>query len=380
MKLPTLLGRPVNSTLILFIGDPDLDFSLHCAGNPSLRARIDASGYEQRRTYASNSESIRELSRLSKDDASLVVLFLGAGASVVEGLPTGNGLRNKALAKQVQLPVVDESNFVEAASEFYGQLKTGDRLRAGEEAAGKAAFVANLTLERVLLEEQSQEHRLDCATLRGFADEHEAMGKALGEARDAGKFENDSLTKLLNLRRRLVVVTVNFDQVLEIKAKGVVESYVSESELARLPEDLRNYRKDGGPIPLIKLHGDIGQRESLVANIEETAGGLTAARLRALEELLNIVGEQPVHPWWFVGYSMRDLDLLAHWQSANFADVMVEHWVAPFVDRSVAKFIREFRQPRWDRQSYGYTLNNRVVTLTATDFYNLLWEQVSGRW
>jgi hypothetical protein len=381
MRLASLLGRPDNSTLLLFAGDPILDYGLHCQGNPSLSGRITSGGYEHRRTFASNSGSVRETSRLSQDEAGLVVLFLGAGASVVEGLPTGNQLRDMALARQVGSARVDQGNFELSAREFYQQLlESGDRLRAGEEDAGEDAFVATLTLERVLLEEQSQENRLDCWTVRKFAREHKTIVDALAESQSSGTFASDSLVRLLEMRRRLVIVTVNFDRIIEVKAGDAVRPYVDESELAQLPADLRAYRTNGGPVPLVKLHGDIDRPQSIVVNIEETASGLSAARLNALEGILEVMKEQEVRPWWFVGYSMRDLDLDAHWESAGFADTMVEHWVAPFVDASVEKFIRSRRQPRWDRNSFGFRIENRVVTLTASDFFALLHEQTCKNW
>ena len=380
MRLPELLGRSTRSTMFLFAGDTRLHFDLHCSGNPSLAARISSYGYEQRRTYASNAESVRDVSMQSSEDAPLVVLFLGAGASVFEGLPTGNQLRDKALARQLELTRVDSGNFQDAARSFFRKLRGSSRLRAGEYDAGEDVFVSNLTLERILLEEQSQENQANCHTVRSFARDHALVAAALREARGSGKFSGDPLVNLLEMRRRLVLVTVNFDRTLEIKAGESIKPYVDENEFSDLPNYLRSYRDNGGPVPLIKLHGDIDNPKSIVANIEETAGGLSAARLGALEGLVDVMKEQAVRPWWFVGYSMRDLDLDAQWQSTGFADTMVEHWVAPFADQSVAKFIRNYRQPRWDRKSFGYRLDNRLVSLTARDFFELLWKQTKGRW
>ena len=115
-----------------------------------------------------------------------------------------------------------------------------------------------------------------------------------------GKFVGDPLVELLEMRKRLVLVTVNFDSILEIKAGDAVRPFIEESELAQVPDYLRTYRNDGGPVPLIKLHGDINKPQSIVVNIEETAGGLSAARLEALEGIMHVVKEQSVRPWWFV--------------------------------------------------------------------------------
>ena len=67
MRLPSLLGRTADSTFLLFVGDTHLYFDLHCVGDPSLTGRITASGYDRRRTFASSSESIKELSMQSAE-------------------------------------------------------------------------------------------------------------------------------------------------------------------------------------------------------------------------------------------------------------------------------------------------------------------------
>jgi hypothetical protein len=364
----------------LFAGDVKLDFNIHCTGDASITGHISASGYEKRRSFEANSWSIREITMPTKQDAPLVVLFLGAGASTVEGLPTGNDLRNRALARFVEF-TVDPSNYVEAARLFYKQLESaGDRLRPSEISAGEDSFVQSLTLERVLLEEQALEHKPDCRTIREFAAEHRDMALALAEARAAGKFADDPLTKLLALRRRLVLITVNFDRVIEIKAGDDVRPYSNESELDKLPQELAEYAANGGPVPLIKLHGDIETPASMVVSIQDTESGLSTARLGAMNAVLSKFRQQANRPWWYVGYSMRDLDLKAIWQSPDFMDGLAEHWVSPFRDPAVCSFIATSRQARWDTEGLGYSASNRIVTLTAADFFQMLWGKVAQIW
>src|SRR5262249_31854778 len=175
MQLPVLLDRAAGSTLVLFAGDVNIDVGLHCAGDPSLVGKISADGYEKRKACSASSDAIKQTTRLTAEEAPLVALFLGAGASVVEGLPTGNELRNRALARQLELPRVDFGNFEKSARVFYERLLNNERLRPGELGAGEDAFAASLTLERVLLEEQFQEHRADSATIRNFATEHSVI-------------------------------------------------------------------------------------------------------------------------------------------------------------------------------------------------------------
>jgi hypothetical protein len=380
MGLPALLKLEPGSTLVLIAGDAAVNPTVHCAGPSSVRYRISDVGLGRRQPWAASRYTVLELVPLTRAETPLLPLFLGAGASVIEGLPTGNALRDRALARLVGLPKVDRHNYVAAASELYARLDVGGHLRAGEKENGVALFAERLTLERVLYVEQAQESQRDCSTLRAFRAEHAAIVEALALAGGAGAFVSDPLVQLLSLQRRLVIVTVNFDQVLETKAPGMTERFVSEEELGRVGAYLTEYAENGGPVPLIKLHGDIGVPDSLVVNIAETGAGLSAVRLSALQAVIDAVGKQLIRPWWYVGYSMRDLDFEAVWSNPAFADQMAEHWVTPFVDPAIERFLIRWRVERWQGRGLPHTIANRVVTVTANDFFRILYDEVANRW
>jgi hypothetical protein len=380
IKLADLLKLDVRTTLVLIAGDGAVNPTVHCMGRTSVRYRISDAGLARRQRWDASRYAVLELAPLTRSETPLLVLFLGAGTSVVEGLPTGNLLRDRALARLVDIPKVDRHNYGAASDELFRKLEVSGGLRAGEKENGAGLFAERLTLERVLLVEQSQESQLDCTTLRAFRAEHTAIVGALSHAAALGAFADDPLVGLLSLQQRIVIVTVNFDRILETKAPGLTEPFVTEEELGRVGAYLSHYAQHGGPVPVIKLHGDINDANSLVVNVADTSAGLSAVRLKALHAVIDAIGGQPVRHWWYVGYSMRDLDLEAPWSNPAFADQMAEHWVAPFIDPAVERFLTRWRVERWQQRGLPHTVANRVVTLTAADFFEILYKEVASRW
>lgn len=381
MDLPRLLALRQGAQIALFAGDASTDLSgPHFTGPVSARYILDRRGLRTRRPWAHNRAAVAELAPHSQADMPLVVMFLGAGASTSAGLPLGNKLRDTALEHLTGEPVSPDTA-VEVAERWFDELAGLDQLSPGEHAAGRRAFAEGLTLERVLAVEQYREGSENCHTLREFRRDHALVRNALAAQAAAGAFADDPLVRLLAARRRLVLVTVNFDQVVEIKAGADVRPFVTDDDFAALPGYLDEYAANGGPVPLIKMHGDIDVPTSIVANLDQTQAGLSLARSNALTALVERVRQQEVRPWWYVGYSMRDRDLENVWTGGAFADSMTERWVSPTVDPSVRDFIDRQRRPRWTGAARAaYTADERTITTTAADFYALLLVEVAGRW
>jgi hypothetical protein len=371
--LPELLGLGPPTTLIALIGNGDLRRSEHCFGARGVRYRLTAAeGLQVREPHQTAKQRVRELARFTPTDAPLEVLLLGAGTSVNAGLPDGNSLRNRALSRRLGRNV-DESNIWEAAEEFYEQLRLGGRLMARELSDGAAQFAETLTLERVLREEQHEENERLSATLRWFSEKHTS---ALSDLPTRFPSAADPLRRILSRRKQTVLVEVNFDQVVEERAKGLVRPFVTEEDYRELDQYLSNYKINGGLVPLLKLHGDIDYPDTIVANSDETAGGLSRTRLTALRTLRNHLG--PVSPWWYIGYSMRDLDLNPIFMSPEFSDGLSERWVGPITSLSVRQFLERARLERWDAQRRQYTLRERHISLTAEEFWDILAEAVAA--
>lgn len=380
MRLPEVLNLQPSATLAVIAGDGQVDFDTHCSGNPSLRYRlIEPEGLLRRHTHTRAVDPIQQLARYSAADMPLMVLFLGAGASVAEGLPTGDTLRNQALG-QLMGRSVDRGNFDAVARAWWLELGRNDGLSAGEIAAGIDRFVETLTLERVLEREQQIENQTFSTTLRDFARKHAEVITSLEARSRAGGLDDDPLRRILRARQRLVLLTVNFDRVLEVRAgDAALHPIVTEGDLGDFETYLPEYLENGGPIPLVKLHGDIDDPDTIVANLRETGAGLSHARDRALLALISALEEKPIRPWWYVGYSMRDRDLDTTWKSPRFHKFQ-EHWVAPFLDPSVERFIKENRQVPWERASRPQTAYDRLISLTASDFFDEFAGRVTSRW
>jgi hypothetical protein len=381
MRLPELLSLRAGTRLTVFAGDSSAGPGTgHYAGDQSVRYVVDRRGLQVRRPWAQNRAAVSELGVHDQDDMPLLVLFLGAGASTSAGLPLGNTVRDRALEHLMQEPVSHDTAD-EVAGRFFDQLSELEELLPGEEDAGRGAFVSSLTLERVLAVEQAREGVTDCHTLRRFRAEHATVRSALATRAAAGGFADDPLLRLLGVQKRIVLVTVNFDQVVEAKGGALVRAFVTDTDFAELPQYLEAYAAGGGPIPLIKMHGDIDVPASIVANLEQTQAGLSLARSQALSHLVDRVSLQQVRRWWYVGYSMRDRDLDSVWTGGAFADRMTERWVAPTVDPHVRAFIGKQRLLRWsDAARKGYSADERTITTTAHDFFGLLFDEVASRW
>lgn len=365
MRLPQVLALPPGRTIVVVAGDADLVVDRHCVGDPSVRYDVREDCVLPRRPRSSSLHAVNDVARIGREDAPLLFLFTGAGASQHFGLPTGNELRNRALAhwlgdNAAALPFDDQ------ARRFYYELASGDRLRDVEHQMGPEAFAAALTLERVLREEQWRENRRDSHTIRQFIMLHEFVIENI-RARSKAGARPSPLAQLVLTGRPVAILTVNFDQTLEAESGSAVRSFVTEDDFANLGQHLDDYLAGkASAVPYIKLHGDVGSPNTIVANIDETEGGLSQARLHCLRMLRD--RRFNVRPWVYIGYSMRDLDVQPVLAAPDIGDGLVEWWVGPFVDPAVRSFLEQHRVPRWRGAGRTYSIDDRCVTMTAIDY------------
>lgn len=381
MNVGEIFALGEQSTFLIIAGDGQLEPDLHCSGAQGLDFRVSSQGVETRKTWSVNCGPFDELGRHDSAQMPLLTLFLGAGASAGVGLKTGDRLRNEALA-DLSGRHVDGGNWRDVARAWFAELGPQGALSDAEMDAGPEVFVETLTLERVIEVEQDREGQVLSSTLRRFRQEHSKVFERLETQRDAGLLDADPLVNLVAAQKRLVLVTVNFDRIIEAKVGKGVAVFHAESELRGLGAYLDDYAANGGPVPLIKLHGDIEDAESLVVNLSETQAGLSLARNIALGEVVKRVQAQEQRPWWYVGYSMRDVDLANTWSNPSFAESVTERWIAPFLDRAVRDFVNRNRILRWQHSPARkrYDAQERLISLTADDAYRLLVDRVLNRW
>ncbi|HEX8084852.1 MAG TPA: SIR2 family protein [Solirubrobacteraceae bacterium] len=281
-----------------------------------------------------------------------LVLFLGAGASASAGVELGNTYRDAAFD---ELLGGDQATHPER---FYDFLHGKDRFLPGEAALSPAALHSGATLERVLREvfhRQNPRPRAESATIKTLVKD---CSDALMQFRPGRR----ALHELIPLLSKLVVVTINFDELIENGLAAPHEVFV-EAERYSDAADVIRRRLGGGatPAPILKLHGTASDPETLVANIDETDYGLAGE----VRDALNVLVEDYPITWVWIGCSMRDRDVNA-WLGGLGAGVLDEWWVDPLPGQSLDEFVAEYRRARW--QQDNRRLDERLF-LTSSDVF-----------
>jgi hypothetical protein len=302
-----------------------------------------------------------EVNRLVLEPGRPVVLFLGAGFSFSSGLPIGNGLRDEAIARILG---EDPSSDIDWARELY---RRQNALLTATERRDIDVFAATLTFEQVMRIEQDHGVSTVPRGLLDFRDVHDAViGDPSGPA-------VRGLQDILDNPKKLIVLTVNFDELVEqdhgMKLDVIVDDDVFDAFADRgLNEYLAGYPSPR-KVPYLKLHGTISDLASCVASSRQTQLGLSVGKQAALQALLSI--DEPLR-WVYVGASMRDVDLKPVLDSAEFRRVADERWVAPFPDDNVEEFAAGREQlPTWQ----SVDLFARQITETADAFMTELAQQ-----
>jgi hypothetical protein len=335
-------------TLVLVIEATGVTYDRHCARGSSLVYRLGRGGLERRKDWQAD---VADIQRLRPDGNRPIVLFLGAGFSVSSRLPLGEELRNTAL----------RTMFLDAASRplpelidvFRGYVATHDRwLSPSESELPRDEFARSLTLERVLREELFHSGIEASPTLTRLQELNAKAMDRPGRAVEA-------LSRIMMLQRDLIIVTVNFDQLLE-RAVGA-RVFASDEEFAEFPAYLSDFRGHGGHIPVLKLHGTLSQPSTIVATVDQTLSGLSPAKTEALQAL---AGCGPRLPWVYVGYSMRDPDVESVLALPVLYKKLDERWVSPFTVPTAQYFTEQHRVYSTGELSFW----NRSITQTADVF------------
>jgi hypothetical protein len=331
--------------------------SRHCQKFNSARFVVSPGRVARRRAWGVDKHEIR---RLSEEATNPTVLFLAAGFSASTetasgALPMGNELRDRALRRLVG----DFEDEAAAAGLFRAFCADRGALLAGEEEMSELEFQRGLTLERVLQLELGESPDPLGPTLTDFRNEVEMARAGAGEALKI-------LAELLGGGKRLVLLTVNFDELVEHCCGNLVRRFATEADFEAAPTYLEAYlRGEEGPAPLLKLHGTLSEPASIVATVESVAKGLPTAKARVLRALTN--AEEP-RLWFYVGASMRDRDIIQHIGARQFAEGTSEWWVGPTRDRSVERFISDVRDPVWRDLGLSFGPPAKCITTTADIF------------
>lgn len=372
-------------TLLVVVSAPELDYDRHCRAGAGARWALLRGSVWWRRRAQSDVSSVAILA--GGDDP--LVLVLGAGASLSSpDMPTGDQLRDKALARQVPDLAARGASVEEQGRELFRRLGQDKRLMQadlrGDPSTHEDEFVRTLTLERVLREEV---HPLVPGEVPPTLVEFDGIQRRA--LIDPG-LSVLQVRRLLALRARLVLLTVNFDQLVEDGARVLapteadpydttppgpgdppaVRLFVTEDDFAEFPSYYARYRASGGAVPLVKLHGTVDRPETVRANVDVILPGLGENAADCLRSLLGSAGTAT--KWTYVGCSMRDPDINAVTATQQFAVGAHERWVAPMADPNVDAFVQQVRSPAWEEAGLPTTLRERIITQTADTFMTQL--------
>lgn len=165
----------------------------------------------------------------------------------------------------------------------------------------------------------------------------------------------------------MVVVTVNLDDLIERHCGDYVQPIIGDDDFETAPARIREYWEQGGPSPLLKLHGTLDDPATLVASLHSVALGLPDAKIAALDEaLLDTHGSRTTV--CYVGSSMRDRDVNQLLGLRRYAERLEEWWVAPTIAQSVREFIETYRHRRWEVAGDRHEPEAHCITLVADDF------------
>jgi len=338
--------------VVIVCGIDSIDYVRHCGAEPSAIRRLVGGEYLKRNDPEVNERLIRTLARTS---AGHTVLFLAAGFSVSSGVPLGNQVRDVALREYLGDDVIPESGLPAA---FYSSLPS-DRLLDEERGVNANDLARRLTLERVLRE--ARRHGLDRGAIESLAA---ANTHALANPGAAVRHLGD----LLSLPgRRFVIVTVNFDQLVEVPQAALVRVFGTDNQFRDAAAYVTDYLDgNAAEVPVLKIHGTIEAPDSLVADSDTTHAGLAASKIAALEAATTSPNG-PV-PFVYVGSSMRDLDLAPFLSAPALSDRINEFWVAPFPADTVVEFIARNRRSRWQENRLAHEASERLITVGADQF------------
>lgn len=348
-------------TLFVVAETPSISVGTHCQPGRGVRYALLEDGLQHRRPLDQLRASV---GRFAQPRDKPVVLFLGAGFSASSHLPMGNELRNDAIGRICGMDP-DTSTDRDLAEAFWAFAETYRLLLPPELDAGREAWVERLTLEHVVRIESEHFHQAVPQTIEDFAERHDDIVRA-GSVGDAVA----ALRNLVARRARLILVTVNFDELVEQPADDL-DIAVTPADFDRLIPKLEALVHDRDPgddrVPYLKLHGTISDRPSCVASDRQTLSGLDRAKRAALNALVSDLGGDPLL-WVYVGASMRDLDLRPVFEMREFHEDVEEYWATPHVERSVRQFA-ELRRHSWPA-SRG--LEERMITEVADAFVTVL--------
>lgn len=356
--LAVLNNPPSSLRLFAPIAIGEVDVDRHCLPNNPVRLAVQQKRLIQRGDAHDLEDALRTL-LLNRNQP--IVLFLGAGASASAGIRMGDSIRDEALQHLVG-PHPTPERRVEAFREY---LESKGRWRIGERDLPVSQFASQLTLERVLREAF---HRLGGRS-RDLLPIIDRLKRECATALNRTPPGRRALWSMIDKLPRLVVATVNFDQLVEVGLAAPHETIVTPDKFEQnigLITDRVCGRTD--TLPILKLHGSIEDSQTLVVDIDTTELGLPPKITSALDSLVDTV--DGALTWVWIGCSMRDADLRLWLGTKGAVEDLHEWWVDPLPSESLFAYARAVREAQWAGKDPR--LRDRLVTETSDVFLERL--------
>jgi SIR2-like domain len=362
LTLPT--SPPPQLQFFVPIAVGDVSVKHHCIPQNPVRFAVQRGRLIERRAPADLDTAIRNV-LLQLDQP--MVLFLGAGASASAGITIADPIRDEALRRLVG----SRASVDDLLAAFQNYLEREDRWRPGERDLLPDQFRNRLTLERVLREEF---HGLGGRSLSlspsiaRISREAESALERLPEGRKA-------LRRLVTRLPRLVILTVNFDRLIE-------DGLDVDHQVAATPQAFEDHTqvvvdKISGAtdkVPILKLHGTIENPDTVVATIDKTEFGLPP-QIAATLDAMVAAADGPL-TWVWIGCSMRDADLRIWLGNQHGVDQLNEWWVDPLPSEALFEYARFVRERHW--ATVEHSLKDRLITETADVFLQRLDAHAAG--
>lgn len=347
--VPSMAAR----TLLVVVQD-DIDVDLHCTRRLGLRFAVRNS----RLLWRQGADDLRATAGEIAEKEGPLIFFLGAGFSVSSRMPLGDDVRDGAIRNLLKIGDSESLTSRALANKFHEWLSSKPGwIYEAERTLSRDQFVEQLTLERVV--DAEHRHFGSLPTLVSFQTSHEERvllpGSAVG-----------SLLRIMeNGESRVIIVQVNFDELVERNAVAPIRTFVNDADFGAAPDYIRSYLSgQESAVPILKLHGTISEPSSCVVSLDQASAGIGNRKLNALRALLG--NEDQRHLWLYVGASLRDRDLLPVLSSEEFAHGLDERWVLPFLVESVWRF-GALRTKAWSG-SGRERIEDRVITFSADTF------------
>lgn len=354
--------------IVIEVGERDSAYHLALGDGPGSRFRIShqisAQGLVQVSRPEVHAYHLGSVER-AWDQEAPIAFFLGAGFSYSSGLPLGDEMRDRALHEVALIPDVNQ-----AIERLYGDLLVAERadgasafLQWERDDRGRPdldLFAPDLTLERLV----TAAARLD----RGLTDTW-----AWFNAQHEGAEPGPSVRYMAELvaaaaGKRLILFTVNFDEMLERACSDELEVIYTPDRLDNLGERIEALISDppGSRTLYVKLHGSLADRETIVVDYDKVMDvsrrPFASAARRLAEESAQMV---------YVGHSMRDYDIRAALADLQMS-ALIEHWVAPTgPDPVLRRFWNEYRGA-WRNHAF------RFSHTTADQYFGALSRRICG--